>query len=277
MLIRPGQCWTDTNAGVLLVRALRARGYCQTCSPTPAAYGPAIVKEVKRFQAQHPPLIVDGVVGPKTWAMLTRPADDDQRQRLGRGFGRLDAPADPRIPCEVSAAGSLLKVALADYDAGRRETPMGSNICPWLEPRAQGKPWCSFQVHAWIRSVLGKWIFGGRRGSTRMDLKMARMQRLIVSDPRPGDVFLLCDAAGRPYHTGLLLRVDLLDVGLDAQGRRSKRPYFNTIEGNCANRVAVRERPITPQVVFWRPFPGELAWTPGLLPNVKRAGGESTR
>ena len=242
-----------------LVRLLALRGYTVDARCSLLRVGDSIVNAVCRFQGQNlrldgRPLAVDGIVGPQTWAALQRPAEDAQHL----GFrGRLG-----HVQRGTPVYRVLLK-ALQHHRMGVREDPMGSNCVPQLEARAQGKPWCSFWVHNRIRKVLGQHIFRGRRGSTRMDLKQAAARDLIVSDPRPGDVFLLC-RNGRPYHTGFVLATD--------------REHMDTVEGNCANRVAIRRRRIDGDVIFWRPFPGDLRWTPGLLPEpVRAAGGEGTR
>lgn len=236
--------------------ALRVRGYHYDSRTFDTHYRRSLVHAVKRFQAQHldtegRPLDVDGIVGPLTWAAVLRPIKDLQRS----GLGCTDVPRIPIIGAGIAAdrAALMLSAALADYDAARQEDPLGSNLCPWLETRAQGKPWCDFQVHAWIRAALGKWLFGGFRGSTKISLREATKRGLLVHVPRPGDVFLLLDAKGVPYHTGLVLRLE--------------GSIMDTVEGNTANRVAVRRREIDDRVTFYRPFPGELEWTPGLLPG----------
>lgn len=57
----------DVEAGQAI---LKARGYTLTGSA--GVFGPSTRKAVEKFQREHPPLDIDGILGPLTWTELLR-------------------------------------------------------------------------------------------------------------------------------------------------------------------------------------------------------------
>jgi hypothetical protein len=213
-------------AVVKLTTALAAQGHWH--GPATGIFDEEVENAVKYFQMTHQDragkmLSADGVVGPKTWWALENPEGDLQRSRilaiLPDGLGPLRR--------------RLLSVAVSEHAKNVREQPGGSNRGPeidkylpqhWL--RMPGPPWCAF-FYSWVNKAgLGYWPLGKREGSCAAARKLAAerdmwLPRQVAVDTQaivPGDAFIL----GRG-HIGFVLRVS------DTQ--------YNTIEGNCGNRV----------------------------------------
>lgn len=267
----PSQRRVDKKLLDYLAGLLGPKGYLAGVrGSTWGRYHNALVSSVEAFQAQHidplkrEPLDVDGIVGPATWRAL----HDNSTQRLNIGAHEEGMIPDLEDPKRLI----LLCHALEHYDMRVREEPLGSNMVPAMEKRSQGKPWCSFWVHDRIRRTQGKFMWEGRRGSTRMDMRMAKKENILYSgDDRllPGDVALVLNSSGVPRHTYIVVRVS-------EDGQR-----VNTVEGNISNRVGIRDRP-RPEM-WWDPFRQTKAhrdaieYDPGIRPGLKKALGESTR
>jgi hypothetical protein len=65
-----------------------------------AIFGPLTNAAVRRYQGAHPPLKIDGIVGPKTWAVLDTPGG-------GGGGGGGPVPTDPLAGiCTINGHGA---------------------------------------------------------------------------------------------------------------------------------------------------------------------------
>lgn len=211
----PGQVVAAGSKDKTSVLAIQQRLNQAGCGPIAAdgVFGPETADAVELFQArsvdQHGvPLVVDGRVGPMTWAAL---------------FGA--APVDER-------AGTALQAAVLDVASsqiGVMEEPPGSNRGPKvdeylrsvkIDPAAGSFPWCAAFVY-WcfqqaanklavanpaIRSggVLDCWNKAGSSGVQRISSIEAQNEPALV---KPGMVFVLSAGAGNG-HTGLVERVD---------------------------------------------------------------------
>jgi hypothetical protein len=239
-----------------LERALLARGYLQTGAPD-VVFGDNTQGAVATFQQTHlgrdgKPLAVDGWVGPETWWAL-HSRDIDQRSGLGYRY---------TIPAGIGAQRKeILEVALAEHRAGVREDPMGSNRGPRVDlytgyagvpARDAGPKWCSFFVSWALHSAMGVYPLGQRVGSCLKSRELARSygRWFEADDPAgvivPGDVFVMLYRADNGAlkgtgHTGLVAA-----VSPDAR-------HFNTLEGNCGNRVKLGFRARSTMAGFWHP------------------------
>jgi hypothetical protein len=176
-------------------------------------FGPETADAVELFQArsvdQHgSPLLVDGSVGPMTWAAL---------------FGAVPAVETADTPLHTAV------LEVAGSQVGVMEEPPGSNRglkvdvylrSVGINPAAGSFPWCAAFVY-WcflqaskklavsnpaIRSagVLDVWNRAGSSGVPRISSIEAQNEPGLV---KPGMVFVLSAGAGNG-HTGLVERVD---------------------------------------------------------------------
>jgi len=211
----PGQVIAAGSKDKTSVLAIQQRLNQVGCGPiaVDGVFGPETADAVELFQArsvdQHGvPLVVDGRVGPMTWAAL---------------FGA--APV-------IEKAGTALQAAVlevASTQVGVMEEPIGSNRGPKVDeylrsvginPAAGSFPWCAAFVY-WcfqqaanklavpnpaIRSggVLDCWNKAGSSGVPRISSVEAQNEPALV---KPGMVFVLSTGAGNG-HTGLVERVD---------------------------------------------------------------------
>lgn len=178
-------------------------------------FGARTQAAVRLFQARFPdyagaPLVVDGKVGPLTWAAL---------------FGGDSVPTVTAAP-DALLGGAL---AVAIREIGAREEPPGSNRGPrvdqylravGLDPARGSFPWCAAFAY-WcfgraadelgrpnpvIRTagVLDHWRKAGEAGIKRLPAAAA------IDDPgrvHPGMLFVL-DTGGGTGHTGFVERVE---------------------------------------------------------------------
>lgn len=132
------------------------------------AFGPATREGIVRLQRARF-LVVDGIVGRATWAVLD-----------GGSVSAPVAPAGVPTRADIIAAGGSgvgLEVAmLAIGDIGAAEDPPGSNLGPgiahlvagyneyWATGATRWPPWCAIAVSSWIRIALGlpMWTCDGR-------------------------------------------------------------------------------------------------------------------
>lgn len=249
-----------------LQRKLQAQGFLS--DGVDGDFGKNTHEAVVYFQMTHldkrgRPLEVDGIVGEDTWWALDNPSGDAQISGI-----------EPRIPFGLTPARQLL-LGLALYEHGMkvRERPDGSNRSERIDvytgytrrlSNTKGPAWCCFFVHyIWkqldihIDTWPGHYPFGARTGSTWKAWKAAEDAEVYFDKTFhpviPGDCFLMQykDERGRwkhRGHIGFVLRVEK-STGGDIR--------FNTVEGNCGNRVKVGLRSITePSLIgFINPFP----------------------
>ena len=197
------------------------------------------------FQQTHlgedgKPLKADAKVGDKTWWALRNPSGDAQRSGL-----------EPKIPGGLTHVRvAILEQAIAQHALGVKEVPNGFNRGPevdkyfpsWLRKKmgkGKGEAWCAFFVNWIVTETIQRRPWGGYIGSCYALWKASKKKGLGVytdaSHVQPGDAFLMFKTdpdKARPKggHIGLVLRVS--EDGTE----------FNTVEGNCGNRVKVGVR-----------------------------------
>lgn len=232
------------------VRRVQARLVALGCGPLAAdgLFGRETERAVRTFQARFPdalglPLLVDGEVGPVTWAALFGEAG-----AAAAGNGARTRAGDAAAPAATAASGSLAADALARAagEVGVSEAPPGSNRGARVEEfqRAAGCPpgsaWCAAFVY-WC--VAGAAAASGRANPlprTGGVLEMWRRGRaaglpsLTAAEAvaRPGAVLpgmlFVQDHGGGKGHIGFV-------EGFDAASGR-----LVTVEGN-ANDGGSRE------------------------------------
>ncbi|HIB83643.1 MAG TPA: CHAP domain-containing protein, partial [Chromatiaceae bacterium] len=198
-------------------------------------------------------LLVDGVVGPKTWKLLCQPALPLQSDRFE--FSKYEKIAD-----ESARGRDARKVLLyAVQDIGKREAPSGSNQGKEISHLVEGynehwkinsesyPPWCAIAVSSWMRLGLGlsTWDqipFGNWFGAVAQITAWAKKRKQFFKadqiEIKGGDIVTLprggsssdVSSSGRAGHTGLVLK---------NEGDR-----LLTIEGNVSNKVKVCSRPL---------------------------------
>ncbi len=232
------------------------------------------------FQQTHlgpdgKPLESDGEVGDDTWWALYHPSG---------------APQKSNIPAVLPAGltpirTKVLEIAAAEHEAGVHEIPDGSNwgdgVMKYLEEGGSAaNPWCCFFWSWCVHHATGKYPFGEPMGHVLTTWREAKKKGWAMDKagyaPVPGDAFVLLftDDSGRlkgTGHIGLVLRVD----------KSKNATAFNTVEGNCGNRVKVGRRGMDQSTLvgFINQYPtGEQpsGWETGLV-SADDVGGEGTR
>ncbi len=236
----PGVALHKLRAPSDVIRSVQRRLTGRGCGPLieTARLDAATRAAVKRFQARFPdasgqPLVVDGLVGPITWAAL---------------FGDASAPV---VTAAASLATDALEFALAEI--GTMEQPPGSNRGPRVDEYIRavglnpsgGFAWCAAFVYwcfaqaatqAGTRNpviktagVLAHWRNAGRAEIPRV------MRAQAVSDPsliQPGFVFIM-DFGGGVGHTGFVV---------ETAGGRVITVEGNTNDGGSREGVGVFRR-----------------------------------
>jgi hypothetical protein len=215
-------------------RQLQALGF--NCGPTDGEFGDRTRVAVVEFQARHDdytgtPLVVDGVVGPLTWAALFR--------------------TTPAPPTTLDAASALSQhiVRTAQSEIGNHEEPDGSNYgngvtkyvnfvgsqegLQWCQAFAW---WCAFKAGPEVGIPDPKARWRSPSPSTCTTAKWAKDKGWFFAPKdvldgqavvMPGDfVYTKLDFSAWVGHVGI---VEQVDTG-----------YVHTIEGNSEN--AVRQR-----------------------------------
>lgn len=226
--------------------------------------GPGTVAAVREFQAAHGGLTVDGIAGPKTLAAL---AD------ATLGLPRAPSWAIDCAGAASPAAARALEIAAAEV--GTREKPPRSNRGPrvdvyltagttdarcYLEasgqpcprcsahdspqPECRGAPWCAlFARWCYARAGVALPEWGLQLASALRWLEWGKQHKLIVTEPRPGDMWLVLRGDDRRSgHCGIVSAL-LPDARMA------------TIEGNAgpgSAYVAAIVRPVSVATAFVR-------------------------
>jgi len=221
--------------------ALLSEGHLQ--GEPDGVFGPLTHDSVRYFQMTHlgedgRPLEVDGVVGPKTWWAVLHASGAPQRSGL-----------DGDLPSGNSELRNrVLGVAKFEHAEGVCEVPDGSNrgdgVTKYL-PQGSPAPWCCFFVSWCWHEATSEWPLGERHGHVLTLWRAAtRLKRAFPKAgyrPRPGDFFVMLYRRHRKLtgsgHIGLVYKVAADGVS------------FNTLEGNCGNRVKLGTRRIMDSTV----------------------------
>lgn len=244
---------------------------------TPKTFNTKVDGAVRDFQAtalnsKGKALKTDGEVGDQTWWAL--------RNYTGKGQ-KLNLPND-RIPKGLSDVRvAILKEMLALHDAGVKERPNGSNrskeidklLPTWwmnkygkLKPQKKGPAWCCFTYMTCYKRATGEYVLGRQEGSCSKAAERAKAKGIYATkNPIPGDCGLLLHGNGKGH------AVTIYRVSKDGK-------TVTTVEGNCANRVAIRERKVDTFTGFIRADNGRSSkdFQRGLV-KAKKIGNESTR
>jgi len=238
-----------------LQQILKAQGFYY--DKVDGVFGRKTYEAVIYFQMTHidwegKPLTPDGIVGEKTWWALRHPSGSYQRNFI-----------EARVPEGVTPMrGALLSLALKEWRAGAREEPDGSNYGNGVSryydifgsPHPSPMAWCSvFWNWVW-KKALNILPLGYPEPSTTRVYLWAK-ERGYLKDPKsyspkPADAFIL---QKRDEDGNLLWRGHIgfvLSVSQEGEA-------FNTIEGNCGNRVKVGLRMVSQETLegFINNFP----------------------
>lgn len=231
------------------------------------------------FQQTHlgrdgKPLEADGEVGDDTWWALYHPSGGPQTS------GIPSVPPDGLTPLRAK----VLDLAAAEHQAGVREDPDGSNwgdgVVKYLKEGGSGPDfWCCFFWSWCVHHATNEYPFGQPMGHVLTTWRQAKAKGWAREkdkySPVPGDAFvLLYTKAGKltgSGHIGFVLRVD----------RKTNAGAFNTVEGNCGNRVKVgrREMDQSTLVGFINQYADDeqpTNWETGLI-AADDVAGEGTR
>lgn len=249
MMLKPGAVGGDVSMAQQL---LQERGLLPPDAAAEVAaqtYGPFSFGAVKTFQAKHPPLAVDAVLGPATWDALQKaPAPQD-------------AVPVPDYAKMSLMGSSVLHLADTEFQAHVAENPLCSNRGPQVDnylrgrrgdgagllryqqaqPCApdgwQGAPWCA-RFALWclegaaaalgIAPVTAGW---GDLASSQKWLNAAQAHGRLTDEAKPGRVGCIVTSHDGKSHGHVVLV-----AGIAADGKLFTR------EGNSANRVAAHLR-----------------------------------
>ncbi len=141
-------------------------------------------------------------------------------------------------------------------------------------------PWCCFFWSWCVYRALGEYAFGEPMGHVLATWRRAKTKGCAVDKagyaPVPGDAFVMLfkDDSGKlkgTGHIGFVLRVD----------KARNATAFNTVEGNCGNRVKVGRRQMDQSTLvgFINQYSLEKqpsGWESGLV-TADDVGAEGTR
>lgn len=263
-----------------LVQMLKAHG-CAPSPPVTAAvpkFGRAIENMVLYFQMTHQGrtgewLEVDGIVGEDTWWALENATGDAQRSFLETGIP-MGIEGDRR---------KILETAVKEH--GVREDPgrpnRGDEVekyypASWVsDPDDEGPAWCCFFMSWVTKQALGRYVMGELLWSCytawERAVSQGKWEEKNGSHPTPGDAFVILHKKpelGRcTGHIGFVLQVA-------GDGRT-----FNTVEGNCGNRVKIGKRSLSDPNLrgFINFFGDHPEFVRGSLRGAKRLDPADTR
>jgi hypothetical protein len=242
-------------------------------------FGRAIENMVLYFQMTHLApngewLDVDGVVGSDTWWALDHAAGSPQRSFLEVG-----------IPQGIVGQRlQILETAVKEHGVreDRNRTNRGDEVDKYLpaeytQSRAnEGPPWCAYFVSWVLKQVFGRHLLGRPVASVHSAWGHARKAKRWEARrpdhiPTPGDAFVLLKSPPEDGwcqgHIGFVLQV--------AEDGGS----FNTVEGNCGNRVKIGRRDMhDPKLRGFINIVGDRPdFVRGALRGAKNLGSSGTR
>jgi hypothetical protein len=264
-----------------LVDKLDAAG----CTPRPPVtsteprFGRAVENMVLYFQMTHQGpdgnwLSVDGVVGDHTWWALANASGKSQRSFFE--VGMPEGIDGQRL--------QILETAVREHGVreDRSRPNRGKEVDKYLpshytsDPSTDGPPWCAYFVSWVLKEVYGRHLLGRPVASVHTSWSHARtaerwMPKRAGRVPTPGDAFVILkhppENGWCTGHIGLVLQ-----VAVDGKS-------FNTVEGNCGNRVKIGRRDMgDPQLRGFINIVGDRPrFTRGELRGAKDLGRQGTR
>lgn len=245
-----------SEAVCTLAARLHALGFWNV-GTLPGTFSRKLEIAVRDFQAtalgpDKEPLVVDGIVGFKSWWALANYSTDEQR--LGFSGTAGDATLFDFIPAGITELRRrVVREHIKLVEAKVAEDPRGSNrgrviddfILPqwWVtkygdrRPLKKGPAWCQFTYTACYKAGVGRYLMGRNQGSTHGFARLAKKHdrwAVASGDVVPpgvyaGDCALILNDGGTG-HAACIFRIS-------EDGRT-----LNTIEGNVNHRVAIRVR-----------------------------------
>ncbi len=229
-LLKPGQ---ESWAVRVLRRVLSAHGVGDKAIADPVrtpevspVYDAALEQLVRDFQRQHG-LVVDGIVGPKTWAAL----------------GSTAAAVPPAASKEAQLRQIIVRIATTLCDLGVAEHG-GDNRGVVVEAMLKhaggrpGQPWCCAFVdfvYEWACEVCGVKPQLDPGLSCSALVAHAKKKGMLLEDPRkaqPGDFLVLKGGPTGWKHVGIVMGVSVSESQLQ------------TVEGNTNCGVIKTARPL---------------------------------
>jgi hypothetical protein len=202
-------------------------------------FGRDTYNAVCMFQGGHldkdgVPLKVDGQVGEKTEWALANPSGVKQTQTI-EALPANQRPANSR-------GEIILAAAMSEYRKDVKEEPDGSNRSERIDlytgfvgkPKDRvGPPWCAYFVSFCAAAIPGGSPFGRIGNAQNLGLWGDKHKCSLipgVAQAKPGDIFVIArdDVHG---HCGIV--------------QAALAQSIWTIEGNCGNRVDVRQRKLS--------------------------------
>jgi hypothetical protein len=258
---------------IKLQRILADQGYSP--GPIDGDFGRKTFEALQEFQGGHlgpdkRPLDSDGIAGPATWWALEHPFGDSQRHFYVS-----------KIPDGIEGSRrQVLEAAEKEHAKGVKEIPDGSNWGPEIQKYGgrKGWAWCCL-FFSWITKVaLGFYVMGGNLARCFAVYERAKdrgwWRDKADYSPVPGDVGIMLyrDDRGRFNGKGHIFFV----LAVDEDGKS-----FNTIEGNCGNRVKLglrykSQKTLAGFVNFYQSEEQPKTWERGLV-KAKAVAGDGTR
>ncbi len=165
-------------------------------SPATGYFGAVTAAAVKTFQQAHG-LVVDGQVGPLTWAMI---------------FGSTivapvsGTPAPTPTPAPTSSPTTPAKPAPPSYPALTRPAGLGASALP-LVAKYAGKPylWGAAGPNAFDCSGLTMYVYKqlGVLLQRSANDQFRTTLHVRYADAQPGDLIFFYDTTGYVYHVGM--------------------------------------------------------------------------